>query len=79
MAHYCGYLTYEYPRRAEHGDRLVAPNDATRAMFMTAVLKSLPGAYRQEFDARVAQGVPCARALRYVYESYDAGRVSAAE
>jgi hypothetical protein len=79
MAHYCGYLTYEYPRRAEHRDRLVAPNDATRAMFMNAVLGSLPGAYRQEFEARVAQGARRARALRDVYESYDARRVPAAE
>jgi hypothetical protein len=67
MAHYCGYLTYEHPRRAEHGDRLVAPNDATRVMFMNAVLGSLPVTTGRSF------------ALRDVYESYDAGRVPAAE
>lgn len=67
MAYYNGYLTYEYPRHAEYGDCLVAPNDDMREVFAGAVMNHLPEACKLMAKSLMEKGIPKVVAVKQVY------------
>jgi hypothetical protein len=73
MAHYCGYLSYQYPKSDRYGDLLVAPNDDMRNIFRDAVLDSLPGAYKREVKEKLAEGEPYFHLLEKFYNAFVTG------
>lgn len=75
MAHYSGYLTYDYPRDPERGDCLVAPNDDMKEVFIQAVLDHLPTAYKDKFYESISKSVPRAAAMKIVYDALKNGEL----
>ena len=70
MAHYLGYLSFQYPKDEVCGDVLVAPNNDMRDIFMDAVLDGLPGHYKSKAEECIQQGMSPAVAVIEAYEAY---------
>jgi hypothetical protein len=70
MAYYSGYLSFQYPKHERHGDVLVAPNEAMRDLFVTAVLNSLPGHYKTKAKELMRQGESFVDAVSKVYKAH---------
>lgn len=70
MAHYCGYLSFQYPKDEMYGDVLVAPNDEMKEVFIDAVLQSLPGEYQKNAVALAVKYESRASAVKEVYDKW---------